>query len=104
MSETKHMPLPWAIEDRYFIVDSSGNDVCHSVNADAKHDEANAEFIVRACNAFDELLAACEEADILFAHGVASQNEFVREHNINAAKEIMARIQAVIIKAKGGAE
>lgn len=66
--ETKHAPLPWAVDSdparidcERFIEDANGNDVaaCDVANVTAK-DEDNAAFIVRACNAHEELLRQLE--------------------------------------------
>ncbi len=70
MSETKHTPLPWAAQQggncsriwgygtqplNYPVA------VCERdpIDINGTH-EANAEFIVRACNAHDDLLVACK--------------------------------------------
>ena len=69
-----HTKLPWTIDDmplpsRKFI--RIGNDVAHipvkggkyySIKQVDKETQANAKFIVRACNSHYDLLEACKEA------------------------------------------
>ena len=76
MTENKHTPGPWSWntdynEDNVFSVWVEAPDVTHKTTnicvADCswvellEEAEANAEFIVRACNTHDELLAALED-------------------------------------------
>lgn len=55
---TNHTPTPWRVNtfngDRQEVLDANGNNACV---------KANAAFIVRACNAHDELVAALELID-----------------------------------------
>lgn len=69
MSEQKFTPLPWA--QRSLMVDTVAEPyprtlrgVCHCGGQGRSSDEseANAAYIVRACNAFPDLLAACKAA------------------------------------------
>ena len=71
---SERTPLPWTIGHKPFAFE--GKDIgTHAVILDAENkgvalmcqsayanDEPNAEFIVRACNSYDDLLAALEEA------------------------------------------
>jgi hypothetical protein len=63
---TEHTPTPWAVEDTGCGIEIvSGNFVVAEIlPADGKdptdQDRANAAFIVRACNAHDELVRALE--------------------------------------------
>lgn len=58
MNETKHSPLPFVVSDVFWIEDANGNDVASCVVANVTGgDGNNAAFIVRACNAHDDLLA-----------------------------------------------
>ena len=72
----EHAPGPWRVEDyaleddgAWFyldtIYDAEGHFVCHTSYTQVwggsdKYTRANAEFIVRACNSHDELLAILE--------------------------------------------
>lgn len=56
--------------------------------------EANVEFIVRACNSYEVMLEALEEA-----HGMLLE----RSHKFNEEEyDKLERIEAAIAKAKGG--
>ena len=63
---SKHTPTPWHSFGP--IIHHNGQHVAHVVNNERHPDgdtgspeqRANAEFIVRACNSFDDLLAACK--------------------------------------------
>lgn len=61
----KHTPTPWAKTESFQIVKPQGNtalelaDICYV--GDEAVAEANAEFIVRACNAHDELVEALQK-------------------------------------------
>jgi hypothetical protein len=67
-----HTPTPWQIEERdcggYKLADADGeflSYLCQSRYPDDRKDdeaEANAAFIVKACNAHDELVAALTAA------------------------------------------
>lgn len=79
MSDTKHTPTPWVVR-----ITKNGGDWTYEIRTRKPHNpagtigkhiatvnkfldaNANAEFIVRACNAYADLLAACERADIYF--------------------------------------
>ena len=68
-TQAKHTPLPWKVdfadEPHWPIGYAPGYPVCRMVRgpvgADGE-DRANAAFIVRACNAHDDLLAAAKMA------------------------------------------
>lgn len=74
MSDTEHTPTPWLIERgptgcriNSSERDTDGRNRSVALTAGdgssypATVNEANAEFIVRACNTHDDLLAACKE-------------------------------------------
>ena len=90
---------PWARSenDTFKIVNSYGSVVaeCRYFGAAQRH--ANAKLIAAA----PELLAACQEAECLFAHGVVSQCSLTEtsDRNIEAAKKIMRQIQDAIAAA-----
>ena len=72
--ETKHTPTPWTVEDptgtglvivqanlptyHWAFIATVDTDMDATTQIDHPVMEANAEFIVRACNAHDDLLAA----------------------------------------------
>ncbi len=63
--ENKHTSVPWEVSDKQ-PCQIWANGKCIAMTClwpDYGNPEAyaNAEFIVRACNSFDELLEACEE-------------------------------------------
>lgn len=74
MDKVEHTPLPWAIKDIGDMqiltsVEAGKRGICstggYSDNRDhSAHDEseANAAYIVKACNAFPELVGALKEA------------------------------------------
>jgi hypothetical protein len=65
--KTKHTELPWTIHRLFSglsIITSNNGDIARlpfNLN-NAAMMEANAAFIVRACNSFDDLLEACKAA------------------------------------------
>ena len=72
--EAKHTPIPWLVHrmtSTYQIPIRSENGTwIGSVDAGriggGQEGQANAEYIVRACNAYEDLLAACKSvADLL---------------------------------------
>lgn len=73
MSETKHTPTPWWNESGVIHAQAADwtpeeHNCCHPAYANQNIDpedgdtDANAEFIVRACNNYDKLLATCKES------------------------------------------
>ena len=63
----KHTPGPWKREGYLIIVDRKTRrrcaaiaSICTTATMIEKDWEANAEFIVRACNSHDDLLEACK--------------------------------------------
>jgi len=97
MSEIKHTPGPWRIDAPAgsVIIGPDEIDVALTFAGsgfrELETDEANAEFIVRACNSHDELLAALQRvADWIF--------------NIDGdcVADAQAWARAAIAKAKGG--
>lgn len=108
MSDTKHTGLPWT----WCVLELEGPEGKQSktvalqyqiralslplaeshvaVVSLSERGEANAEFIVRACNAHDELVVACEMAEVLIARDI-----------IRDDANCLARIRAAIAKVKG---
>lgn len=57
----KHAPTPWHVtkwEDPQLVVESSKGFICQTLDS---NDAANADFIVRACNAHDDLTSYMKE-------------------------------------------
>ena len=60
MTITQHTPTPWIICGHHR---KDTNQITYVIpTATNEEFQANATFIVRACNNFDKLLAACKEA------------------------------------------
>lgn len=62
--------------------------------------EANAEFIVRACNSFDSLLAACAEGLALIEALLAANGEPVYRHAVPERPPVPVLLRAALAKAK----
>jgi hypothetical protein len=99
--ETKHTPGPWFTKRQGFstvYVEARLRDgwiqevaACGPTEAGSEQQEANAEFIVRACNSHDQLVAALKAArDLIYAEvadgGYTAQAALIREA-LAAAKE-----------------
>ena len=114
MSDTQHTPGPFTIEHQEDI--SEGNGYAWAIRGWQSEDafqkpyvqnpayansEANAEFIVRACNSHDELVKALEYA-LADLEGIMPEYEPSgdREH---PGWQTIKDIKAAIAKAKGGA-
>ena len=100
--KVKHTPLPWRVETKAITHPDIGDvAVVYMINnADESvyEQEANAKFIVRACNSHYELLEACKEAYELVkneceAHdkGDISRGDFT----------LLEELEDVIAKAEG---
>ncbi len=81
--EAKHSELPWFISQRVkgltAFIDSGNRTVCQMTG---KNSEANAAFIVRACNAHEALVGALEAVLAqLITHGIWPE----RQDKIRAA-------------------
>jgi len=105
---TKHTETPWVADGRLIcrtdnhmneIADICGFDDAHPdrmVEKNIDEDEANAAFIVRACNAHDELVAALEALE--------SAHLFFKFSGIgDAESEAIDLAVAALAKAKGEA-
>jgi hypothetical protein len=104
MSETKHTPLPWVLSEKHIAIrgstpqgyyDPDKTVAATSPKNDHETRRADAEFIVRACNSFEELLAASEKTlnalrNCRMGNGFGTPGE----------TELM--LEAAIAKAKGG--
>jgi hypothetical protein len=74
MEQTQHTPTPWKVSKLSF--ESGRFPENHNSSSyfiiDGENKKANAEFIVKACNAYDEMLAFIEEvATVSLADHVA---------------------------------
>ena len=88
--------------DRKIVPENHNNSTYIMVSGG--NEEANAEFIVRACNSYDELLAVCKKA-------VDGLNEYIGEWQavqlifcnepIITLKNIITEIEQAIEKAEG---
>lgn len=60
--ETKHSPLPWTTTEHELaiVIRDARGEVLASINGFLQEDPANAEYIVRACNAHEALVGALE--------------------------------------------
>ena len=102
----KHTPTPWRVLHSgypHVVVvtekwdSEDGVLICypgrHTSAADPEV-QANAEFIVRACNSHEELLAAARSASLeLTTVGIG--------HGHTHSQDVVARLQAAIAKAEG---
>ncbi len=67
---TKHTPTPWKYHETFtagepqgFVISAGALNICQLFTGDNQADEeADAAFIVRACNAHDEMVAALSDA------------------------------------------
>ena len=86
-----HSKTPWKVETSLYgkFVFSPSNPVCQIHGG--HNNGADAEFIVKACNAYDELLLACKDTlDIILAY-----------QHIPAQKKAYMILQNMIKKAEG---
>lgn len=99
MSKAEHTPTPW-LSKTDTVETPDGLVICDVRHAGTWITEANAKFIVCACNAHDDLLAACEWiADfVLTARDSGEAWCAVREQP--GASEWVKGLRAAIAKAK----
>ena len=97
----KHTPLPWKKEifnGELIVQDDDTNEYyvyicdCSSEFMSQEEEEANAEFIVRACNSHYELLEACKRTVEMFDKNSTAMNELPYTYT---------RLKQVIAKAEG---
>lgn len=93
MSDAKHTALPWRMSDishgpSRIIECPKKHLLCQTLG---ENDEANAEFIVRACNSYDNLLEACQE---LIFHLPCMPDD-------HEGHRLLRKAQAAIAKATG---
>lgn len=61
---TEPTPRPWRVKDNCILGDDQRLVVCNNLENEIEHDKesfANADFIVKAVNAHDDLLEACKD-------------------------------------------
>jgi len=93
--ETKHTATPWKLhfydDEKELSIGIQGEkyfcEVARIPNYTST-DEANAEFIVRACNCHDGLLGACESALMELKYGAGHEAIDKLQDAIAKAKEI----------------
>lgn len=94
----KHTPTPWRTVAGYGGINVIGANeygvalVHQLVGLNAPQTEANAEFIVRAVNCHDELLAACK----------AALGSFEKYETQFTSHPLFGELRAAIAKAEGG--
>ena len=95
---SEHTPGPWKrdssslVPNLYPFIAGPNGEAIADVWGDVDVANANAEFIVRACNAHDDLLVACEEAleDLAFFNA-----------EWDCYDEVEGKCRTAIAKAKG---
>lgn len=104
MTKTKHTPLPWFIMDymdyeetkQVAISDETATRYIAVLDDNDETDEANAAFIVRACNNHYELLEALENAANVLA-GIATGDL----KTIDRDSPALLKARTAIAKAEG---
>lgn len=96
MNENKHAPLPYRVDEERYIVDANSNDVadmdaCHRTEAI----DETAAFVVRACNAHYDLIAACEKL-------INYRNQNTLNFQLEKADTYIDMMRAAVEKATGG--
>ena len=101
MSARKHTPTPWGVELDTCITLGEDNDSwdeqgnpwhAEAYGQGAETDQANAEFIVRAVNAYDELVAALEELLEAYTPGEDERCDDTAEWD--RARAILAKVKS----------
>ena len=98
-TQQSHTPTPWAVEGWLIVKDKgvrySIADVMTTANLNDSEKEANAAFIVRACNSHDDLVAAAE----LLLQQYDSSGDFTMGGNLTNEPFLLFR--AALKRAKG---
>ena len=105
----EHTPVPWRTrcwEEPVWIIETEKGFVAQTVGS---NDEANAAFIVRACNAHADLLAACKAAFKHICEGCPSESgpcsqqpdDAYSESGQCCAAEAGNALRAAVAKAEG---
>jgi acetoacetate decarboxylase len=112
MRKESHTPLPWTVRqqnaNRWRVETSEEGEIpltiatvtlaCCGVDSDSPEtNRANANFIVRCCNSYDELVAVCEEMQgVLTKPGIMDVDQWkawAREAE-EKARTILARVHS----------
>lgn len=118
-----HTPLPWGYREHeepannghdddyiytYWIVDKKGNHVISNISDFQIMNEEDLKFIVTACNAHDDLVAALEatrptlvRASSIYEEEYATSTLSMDSDFINPYEEKLQIIDAALAKAKG---
>lgn len=95
MSNAKHTPTPWMVGKYGGIFPASGGSAItlmyHKDGSPRANAKANSEFIVRACNAHDELLEALERLVCYFECPIFTDGRAEAVAKIRDAKAIAAK-------------
>jgi hypothetical protein len=111
MTEIKHTPTPWfflkngpdyAISATKSRIARFSDIFATQPHSEAQYEEAeaNAEFIVRACNAHDDLVAALELSKSFIRYNTTPENCVSIGDNIFSGTDIYNSIQSALVKAK----
>ena len=95
----KHTPLPWVIDSEWaHTITTPGGMTIAKAESNREEWQANAEYIVRACNSYPDLLDACK-AVLAFGKGLALTGlGDERAHG----PVLLSKLQAVITRAEKG--
>lgn len=106
---TAHTPTPWVRDPRsgrttmVYSDDATGSAIADCapsmVHRSQAECEANAAFIVRACNAHDELVEALSA--LLSLHGTPHQDEWLNPQAFKFAQDVTDKARAALSKATG---
>ena len=98
----KHTPTPWnvIIDDKLIYIDSDLDNICDlyhfgfaSIPVTKDNAEANAQFIVKACNAHDKLVEALEDMVKVFEYCSADYDD---------SDKVFLKAQALLKEVKEG--
>ena len=85
-----HTPTPWDRDEGDFTIYSleDSSEIASMTSDDAVLDDANAAFIVRACNSFDDLVAALARCEAMVSTDQGPPNwDWIRSVLKNARGE-----------------
>ena len=110
----QHTPVPWDVQNKGVLTKRSArHEIVQGINPDGSKNlptivrmpdlshrsYANARFIVQACNAHDDLLAALEAGKGWLDSSLTAFNPLTARGNVERARDILA---AAIARAKRG--
>lgn len=97
---TPDYTLPWHLGPHYHTdIYSRNGFVAETRPMQTPYAEANAEFIVRACNAYDDLLEALKEA-LRYLDDGDPETDFIKSFETGRSVSI-TRLRAALAKAEG---